>query len=343
MRLLVTGAAGFIGANFVRWLLQGPESSKVKKLIAYDLLTYAGNLANLQGLETNPAFSFVKGDIRDNDKLEELIEKEEVDVVINFAAESHVDRSITNPLDFVRTNIEGTLVILNVARKFKVSRFIQISTDEVYGSLGPEGRFSELSPIDPSSPYSASKASADFLVLAAHKTYAQDVCVTRCSNNYGPYQFPEKLIPLFITNALDDKPLPVYGDGKNVRSWLHVDDHSRAIFAVLEKGRAGEIYNIGGAPESEKENLEVTAEILKILGKPSDLMRYVEDRKGHDRRYAVDFSKINKELGWKPQVNFKEGIKSTIDWYCNNSSWWKEIKTGEYMSYYQKQYGSTFC
>ena len=343
MRLLVTGAAGFIGANFVRWLLQGPESSKVKKLIAYDLLTYAGNLANLQGLETNPAFSFVKGDIRDNDKLEELIEKEEVDVVINFAAESHVDRSITNPLDFVRTNIEGTLVILNVARKFKVSRFIQISTDEVYGSLGPEGRFSELSPIDPSSPYSASKASADFLVLAAHKTYAQDVCVTRCSNNYGPYQFPEKLIPLFITNALDDKPLPVYGDGKNVRSWLHVDDHSRAIFAVLEKGRAGEIYNIGGAPESEKENLEVTAEILKILGKPSDLMRYVEDRKGHDRRYAVDFSKINEELGWKPQVNFKEGIKSTIDWYCNNSSWWKEIKTGEYMSYYQKQYGSTFC
>ena len=336
MKILVTGAAGFIGSNFVRWAL---ENKSPEKIVAYDLLTYAGNLANISSLSEKNELKFVKADIRDRDSLVSQIKAEQIDTIINFAAESHVDRSIESPLDFVRTNIEGTQVLLSVARELDIDKFIQISTDEVYGSLGPEGRFSEDSPIDPSSAYSASKASADFLALAEYKTFKRNVCVTRCSNNYGPFQFPEKLIPLFVTNSLDNKKLPVYGDGKNIRSWLHVDDHSSAIWAVLEGGRAGEVYNIGGSPESEKENIFVTKKILEILGKDENLMEYVEDRKGHDRRYAVDYSKIKNELGWEPKVSFEEGIKNTISWYCENEQWWKEIKSGEYLDYYKKQYG----
>ncbi len=336
MKILVTGAAGFIGSNFVRWVL---SNKSPEKIVAYDLLTYAGNLANLDDLSEQNNLKFVKADIRDRDALIKEIKSEKIDTIINFAAESHVDRSIDSPLDFVKTNVEGTQVLLSVARELDVDKFIQISTDEVYGSLGPEGRFTESSPIDPSSAYSASKAASDMLALAEYKTFKRHICVTRCSNNYGPFQFPEKLIPLFVTNCLDSKSVPVYGDGKNIRSWLHVDDHSRAIWSVLEKGRAGEVYNIGGAPESEKENIFVTKKILEILGKDESLIEYVEDRKGHDRRYAVDYTKIKNELGWEPQVGFEEGIKNTISWYCENDKWWKEIKSGQYLEYYEKQYG----
>jgi len=339
MRLLVTGGAGFIGANFVRFALGDLDSSGVEHIAVIDSLTYAGNIANLDGLEQRDDFSFYKGDIRDSELVEKIISSEKIDVVVNFAAESHVDRSILNPLEFVRTNIEGTQVLLNTARKCGVPKFVQISTDEVYGSLGPTGRFTEQSPLEPSSAYSASKTSADLLVLAAGITHDYNVCVTRCSNNYGPYQFPEKLIPLFVTNALQDKPLPLYGDGKNIRSWLYVDDHSRAILAVIKDGRKGEVYNIGGAPESEKENIEVTQEILKILGKPDTLVKYVEDRKGHDRRYAVDYSKIKEELGWEPKVSFTDGLAQCLEWYQQNEPWWQSIKSGEYMEFYDKYYG----
>lgn len=338
MRLLVTGGAGFIGANFVRYTFEH-ESDDVSHIAVLDSLTYAGNLANLDGLNERKDFSFYKGDIRDSELVEEILSKEKIDVVVNFAAESHVDRSILNPLEFVRTNIEGTQVLLNTARACNVPKFVQISTDEVYGSLGPTGRFTESSPLEPSSAYSASKTSADLLVLAAGITHDYNVCVTRCSNNYGPYQFPEKLIPLFVTNALQDRPLPLYGDGKNIRSWLYVDDHSRAILAVIKDGKKGEVYNVGGAPESEKENIEVTQEILSILGKPDTLVKYVEDRKGHDRRYAVDYSKIKKELGWEPQVSFTDGLAKCLEWYQENESWWQAIKSGEYMKFYEKYYG----
>ena len=337
--MLVTGGAGFIGANFVRWLLVGEgRQHGQNRVVVLDALTYAGNLANLSGLE-NFDFRFVRGDIRDQKLVSEILAEESIDAVVNFAAESHVDRSIVDPLAFVRTNIEGTQVLLNAAMAAGVSRYLQISTDEVYGSLGPEGRFTETTPLDPSSAYSASKTAADLLVLATHRTHGFPALVTRCSNNYGPYQFPEKLIPLFITNALADKPLPLYGDGRNVRSWLHVDDHSRAIMMVLERGKVGEVYNVGGAPESEKENRDVTAAILSLLGKPADLIRRVEDRKGHDRRYAVDFSKINRELGWAPKVDFESGLKQTVQWYLDNHSWWEAIKSGEYQRYYDQLYG----
>ena len=340
MRILVTGGAGFIGSNFIRWVYErsGLDAARFR-IVNLDLLTYAGNLANLAGLESHFDYRFVRGDIRDAELVEKLLREERIEAVINFAAESHVDRSILDPLAFVRTNVEGTQVLLNSAMSVGVPRFLQVSTDEVYGSLGPTGRFVETTPLDPSSAYSASKAGADMLVLAAFKTHHYSVNVTRCTNNYGPYQFPEKLIPLFITNALTGQPLPLYGDGKNVRSWLHVDDHSRALMAVLERGVPGEVYNVGGHTESEKENVAVTAEILTLLGKPKDLVRYVEDRKGHDRRYAVDYSKIKRELGWEPQVDFSKGLLSTVEWYKENSQWWQAVKSGDYQKFYEKYYG----
>lgn len=340
MNILVTGGAGFIGSNFVRWIFErGGKAFGAHRVVVLDSLTYAGNLANLEGLEGRFDYRFVKGDIRDAERVGAVLSEEKIDAVINFAAESHVDRSILDPLAFVRTNVEGTQVLLNAALAAGIKRYIQISTDEVYGSLGPEGRFTEHSPIAPSSAYSASKAGADMLALATFTTHGLPVCVTRCSNNYGPYQFPEKLIPLFISNAMGDIPLPLYGDGKNVRSWLHVDDHSKAIMMVLLNGRPGEVYNIGGAPESEKENAEVTQAILKILDKPPTLIRRVEDRKGHDRRYAVDFSKIKAELGWEPEIDFVSGLKATVEWYKQNVAWWSAIKSGEYQKFYQRYYG----
>ena len=305
-----------------------------------DSLTYAGNLENLAGLEEAYDFRFVRGDIRDLEGVTRLLREEKIDTIINFAAESHVDRSILDPLAFVRTNVEGTQVLLYAGMQQQVKRYLQISTDEVYGSLGPEGRFTETTPLEPSSAYSASKAAADLMVLASVRTHGFPAMVTRCSNNYGPYQFPEKLIPLFVTNALTDQPLPLYGDGKNVRSWIHVDDHSRAIMLVLEKGKPGEVYNIGGAPESEKENRFVTETILDMLGKPDSLIKPVEDRKGHDRRYAVDYSKMQRELGWEPKIGFDQGIQSTVDWYVKNRPWWEAVKTGEYQEFYDRYYGS---
>jgi dTDP-glucose 4,6-dehydratase len=341
MRILVTGGAGFIGSNFVRWLFErSGKRFEVSRVVVLDALTYAGNLANLESIEQNyQAYSFVKGDIRDAKLVRKIIAEEEINTLVNFAAESHVDRSIIGSLEFVRTNVEGTQVLLEEARIANVSKFLQVSTDEVYGSLGPTGRFSESSPLCPSSAYSASKAGADLLVLANFRTHGQKVFVSRCSNNYGPYQFPEKLIPLFITNALNNEPLPLYGDGKNVRSWLHVDDHSEAIMLILQGGAPGEVYNIGGAAESEKENIETTKAILKILNKPESLIRPVQDRLGHDRRYAVDYSKIERELGWTPKVDFESGLVSTVNWYVENTSWWKAIKTGEYKSFYEMYYG----
>ena len=340
MNILVTGGAGFIGSNFVRWIFErGGKQFGSHRVVVLDSLTYAGNLANLEGLDGSVDYRFVRGDIRDAERVQSVLAEEQIEAIVNFAAESHVDRSILDPLAFVRTNVEGTQVLLNAALAAGVKKFVQISTDEVYGSLGPEGRFTEHSPIAPSSAYSASKAGADMLALAAFTTHGLPVCVTRCSNNYGPYQFPEKLIPLFISNAMADIPLPLYGDGKNIRSWLHVDDHSKAIMLVLTKGRPGEVYNIGGAPESEKENVEVTQAILQILGKPPTLVRRVEDRKGHDRRYAVDYSKIKAELGWEPEVSFEPGLRSTVEWYTKHVAWWSAIKSGEYQHFYQRYYG----
>ena len=339
MKLLVTGGAGFIGSNFVRWLFEREgKTLGDHEVIVLDSLTYAGNLANLKGLEGNFNYQFVKGDIRDVSLVDNLLENSKFDAIINFAAESHVDRSILDPLAFVRTNIEGTQVLLNAGMKSGVPKFLQVSTDEVYGSLGPTGLFREDTPLNPSSAYSASKASSDLLALAAHKTHGYNVSVTRCTNNYGPYQFPEKLIPLFITNALHGEPLPLYGDGKNVRSWLHVDDHSSALFKVLSEGRSGEVYNIGGDESAEKENLEVTQSILKLLDKPSTLVRYVEDRLGHDRRYAVDFGKIRVELNWEPKISFEDGLQQTVDWFKQNEEWWSSIKSGEYTKFYELYY-----
>lgn len=335
-RLLVTGGAGFIGSNFTRWILD--NEPLVERLIVLDLLTYAGNLENIADLRTDKRFHFERGDIADTKLVSEILKREGINCVINFAAESHVDRSILDPLSFVRTNVEGTQTLLNTAMDCGISRYIQISTDEVYGSLGPEGRFTESTPLDPSSAYSASKAGADLLVLAAHRTHKFPAMVTRCSNNYGPYQFPEKLIPLFITNALNDQPLPLYGDGMNVRSWLHVDDHSRAIALVMKGGKPGEVYNIGGAPEAERTNVNVTDAVLKILEKPKSLIKPVEDRKGHDRRYAVDYSKIKRELGWEPSVTFNEGLARTVQWYRDNQQWWSKVKSGEYQRFYELYY-----
>ena len=333
MKLLVTGGAGFIGSNFILYLLEKDESIEIVNL---DALTYAGNLANLKAVEDNPRYRFVRGDIVDAGLVEKIM-ADGIGAVINFAAESHVDRSIIDPDAFINTNILGTHVLLDAARKHEVSRFIQISTDEVYGSLGPKGYFTEETSLDPTSPYSASKTSADLLALACFKTFDLPVMVTRCSNNYGPYQFPEKLIPLFITNALEDKPLPIYGDGKNIRDWLHARDHAAAIDTVLKKGAPGEVYNIGG--NNERTNLEITEAILTALDKPRELIRFVADRPGHDRRYAIDSSKIKRELGWEPSYTFDRAMEETVSWYIQNRWWWEEIKSGQYQEYYKNLYG----
>jgi dTDP-glucose 4,6-dehydratase len=330
--VLVTGGAGFIGSNFVLYLLEKYPQFHVINL---DKLTYAGNLDNLKSVENHPNYTFIKGDICDEKLVEEIVAGG-VDYLINFAAESHVDRSITDPGIFVRTNVLGTQVLLEAAKKYGVKKYIQISTDEVYGSLDKEGYFTETSPLTPNSPYSASKASADLFVRAYYKTFGLNVNITRCSNNYGPYQFPEKLIPLMISNALEGKELPVYGDGLYVRDWLYVEDHCRAIDVVMRQGKPGEIYNIGGS--NEKTNLEIVKLILRELNKPESLIRFVKDRPGHDRRYAIDSSKIQKELNWKPQYDFLSGLKLTIQWYQEHVDWWRKIKSGEYQEYYQKMY-----
>ena len=334
MKLLVTGGAGFIGSNFIRYLHSKYPAYEVINL---DTLTYAGNLENLADISGERFYRFVKGDIADVSLVRQVF-TEGIEVVVNFAAESHVDRSIEDASSFITTNITGTQVLLEAARAHQVKRFIQISTDEVYGSLGPQGLFTEHSPLSPNSPYSASKAGADHLVRAYYETFRLPVMITRSSNNYGPYQFPEKFIPLFITNALVDEPLPLYGDGLNVRDWLQVEDNCAAIDLVLHRGKEGEIYNVGG--NCEKTNLEVVKIILKELNKPESLLRFVKDRPGHDRRYALDTAKIARELGWYPQCSFEEGIRHTIAWYRHHAGWWEKIKSGEYRSYYQKMYGS---
>ncbi|HLB34460.1 MAG: dTDP-glucose 4,6-dehydratase [Verrucomicrobia bacterium RIFCSPHIGHO2_12_FULL_41_10] len=329
MRIIVTGGCGFIGSNFVRQVL---ARSEVTALINIDDLTYAGNLENLTSIDKDPRYRLVKADIADAPRMESLFKEETqrggepFDAIINFAAESHVDRSITGPAEFIRTNIVGTGVLLQVAREHGIKRFLQVSTDEVYGSLGPQGRFTETTPLSPNSPYSASKAGADLLVAAAYHTYGQDTLITRCSNNYGPYQFAEKLIPLMIISALHDRPLPVYGDGLNIRDWIHVEDHCEALWQVLIHGRSGEVYNVGA--DSERSNIDVVHQILKYLKKPESLINYVTDRLGHDRRYAIDSSKIHEELGWKPQRQFSEGLIATIRWYLEHESWWKNQVAG---------------
>lgn len=333
MTILVTGGAGFIGSNFIRHLLSQYPSYTV---INVDKLTYAGNLENLKDVENKPNYFFEKIDICDRTGIEACVEKYHVDAIVNFAAESHVDRSILGAAEFVQTNIVGTAVLLDIAKQKGIKRFLQVSTDEVYGSLGSTGFFTEETPIHPNSPYSASKASADLLVLAYHHTHGLPVLVTRCSNNYGPYQFPEKLIPLMIANALSNKPLPVYGDGLNVRDWLHVKDHCSAIDVVLHRGKEGEVYNIGG--HNEKKNIEIVKLILQYLEKPESLITFVKDRPGHDRRYAIDSSKIQRELGWKPQYTFETGIKETIEWYVTHQEWWQRILSGEYREYYRTMY-----
>ena len=321
MRILVTGGCGFIGSNFVRLALRDSQ----EQITNIDALTYAGNPANLSGVRERfgDRYEFFQADIADREAMEAILSKAQFDSIVNFAAESHVDRSISEPGNFIHTNVAGTEVLLEAARKHQVKRFVQVSTDEVYGSLGPTGRFTEESPLDPSSPYSASKASADLLALAAHKTFGQEVVITRCSNNYGPLQFPEKLIPLMITNALADKKLPVYGDGLNVRDWIHVEDHCRAILAVLRNGRPGEVYNIGA--DAELQNIAVVELILETLGKPHELIGYVTDRLGHDRRYAIDSAKVRSELGWKPRQTPREGIVETVRWYLENREWWEPL------------------
>ena len=317
------------------------EKHPEDRIICVDSLTYAGNLSTLESVMNNPGFRFVKLDIRDRKGVGCLFEEEKPDVVVNFAAESHVDRSIEDPGIFLETNIMGTAVLMDACRKYGIQRFHQVSTDEVYGDLPldrPDLFFTEETPIHTSSPYSTSKASADLLVLAYHRTYGLPVTISRCSNNYGPYQFPEKLIPLMIANALADKPLPVYGEGLNVRDWLYVEDHCRAIDLILENGRVGEVYNIGG--HNEKANIEVVKIILEQLGKPESLITYVTDRKGHDQRYAIDPTKIHNELGWLPETKFEDGIRKTIQWYLDNEAWWKNIVSGEYQQYYEKMYGN---
>ncbi|MCL4439101.1 MAG: dTDP-glucose 4,6-dehydratase [Firmicutes bacterium] len=316
--VLVTGGAGFIGSNFIHYMFKKYPGVKVVNL---DLLTYAGNPENLKDLVDNPDYNFVKGDIADSKIVNQITGG--VEYIINFAAESHVDRSIEDPSVFIRTNVMGTQVLLEAARKNGVERYLQISTDEVYGSLGPTGYFTETTPLAPNSPYSASKAGADLLAKAYHETYGLPVLITRCSNNYGPYQFPEKLIPFFIKRLLNNQTVPVYGDGLNVRDWLHVADHCSAIDLVLQKGRVGEVYNIGG--NNEKTNIEITKLVLTGLGKPESMIEYVKDRLGHDRRYAIDSSKIQEELGWTPTISFEEGIKQTIAWYLDNREWWKNL------------------
>lgn len=334
MNIFVTGGAGFIGSNFVHYML---EKYPKYKIVNFDLLTYAGNLENLKSVEDNPNYTFIKGDIANRELVDYIVKSYKIDVIVNFAAESHVDRSITNPDSFVKTNVLGTQALLDVARANNIEKFVQISTDEVYGTLGETGYFTETTPLEPNSPYSSSKAGGDLLVRAYHETYGLNVNITRCSNNYGPYQFPEKLIPLMITNAMEGKELPIYGDGKNIRDWLHVKDHCSAVDLVIHKGKPGEVYNIGG--HNERTNNEIVHLIVEKLGVSKDLIKYVEDRLGHDRRYGIDPTKIMTELGWKPEYTFDTGIVETIQWYIDNQDWWKNIKSGNYMEYYAKQYG----
>lgn len=344
--ILVTGGAGFIGSNYVKYMLNTHNYN----IVNLDALTYAGNLENLMEVENNLKYTFIKGDIRNREVVEQLFEKHQIDTIVNFAAESHVDRSIVEPEIFLTTNILGTQCLLDVAKKsWKVNpddkycrefksgvKYFQVSTDEVYGALGKTGLFTETTPLSPNSPYSASKASADMIVRSYHETYGMPVNITRCSNNYGPYQFPEKLIPLMINNCKTDKQLPVYGDGMQIRDWLHVADHCSAIDTVLHNGKVGEVYNIGG--NNEKANIEIVKLMISALGKSEDLIQYVQDRPGHDRRYAIDNTKITSELGWKPSYTFEQGIKETIEWYLNNEEWLKNIISGSYLKYYKKMY-----
>lgn len=333
MKIMVTGGAGFIGSNFILQLL---ETDPQIEILNFDALTYAGNLDNLSAVEKDPRYSFFKGDICSKEDVASAMAAN-FDAVVHFAAESHVDRSLEEPDLFLKTNILGTQILLDRAKEIGLGRFVMVSTDEVYGSLGAEGAFSETTPLAPNSPYSASKASADMLCRAYHHTFAMDIATTRCSNNYGPLQFPEKLIPLIIANALEDKDLPVYGDGKNIRDWLYVRDHCTAIEAVLRKGKAGSIYNIGG--NSEKENIEVVKTLLDTLGKPHSLIKYVTDRPGHDLRYAIDATLIREELGWEPSVSFETGIADTVNWYTANGAWLEKIRSGSYKEYYDRMYG----
>ena len=333
MQVLVTGGAGFIGSSFIRCLLDARADCSV---VNYDLLTYAGNLRNLDKVAHDSRYGFVRGDIADAVSVEELFSKHSFDVVINFAAETHVDRSILDSGPFIRTNVEGTRCLLEASRRHRVSKFVQISTDEVYGSLGPQGAFREDSPLDPTSPYSASKTGADLLALAYFKTFGLPVLVTRCCNNYGPYQFPEKLIPVLIANARDDRKLPIYGDGSNVREWIFCDDHSRAVLTAIERGVPGEVYNIGSGVE--RTNLDVVREILRLMGKPESLIEFVKDRPGHDRRYAIDCSRIRHEWGWSPQTGFSTGLELTIAWYLDNQAWVRDIRDASYLSYYERMY-----
>lgn len=332
MKLLVTGGAGFIGSNFIRYMLMEQDEVHIVNL---DSLSYAGNLENLSDLSTDPRYTFIRGDIASVEDVEKVF-SQGIEAVINFAAETHVDRSILDASVFVRTNIEGTHVLLEACRRRKVSRFIQISTDEVYGSLDETGKFTEESPLAPNSPYAASKAAADLLARSYHKTYGMDVIVTRCSNNYGTHQFPEKLIPLMILNALENKALPVYGDGLQRRDWIHVKDHCQALQSVLMEGQPGRVYNIGS--DQEKQNLEMVHQILRILKKPSELIEFVTDRPGHDRRYAVDASRLKRELGWKPKIGLEEGIAQTVRWYQENSEWVAGVRSGAYIDYYEQMY-----
>ncbi len=337
MKIIVTGGAGFIGSNFIFYMLNKYPDYKI---VCLDMLTYAGNLETLKGIMDNENFSFYRGDIADKEFVDNLFEREKPDMVVNFAAESHVDRSIEDPGIFLKTNILGTQVLMDACRKFGIKRYHQVSTDEVYGDLPldrPDLLFTEETPIHTSSPYSSSKAGADLLVLAYYRTYGLPVSISRCSNNYGPYHFPEKLIPLMIANALADKPLPVYGEGLNVRDWLYVEDHCRAIDLIIHKGREGEVYNVGG--HNERANIDIVKIILDTLKKPHSLITYVTDRKGHDLRYAINPNKISNELGWVPETDFDRGIKMTIDWYLNNKEWWQNIINGEYQNYYEKMYG----
>ncbi len=330
--ILVTGGCGFIGSNFIRHML----SSSSARILNLDKLTYAGNLENLKGVEGHERYAFVRGDIADRKTLEQVFDKG-IDAVVNFAAESHVDRSIIDPDAFVQTNIYGAYCLLEQARKKGIGRFLQVSTDEVYGSLGKTGKFTEETRMAPNSPYSASKASADMLAMSYHKTFGLPVVITRCSNNYGPYQFPEKLIPLLISNALEGRDLPIYGDGLNIRDWIHVKDHCAALALVLDKGVPGNVYNVGA--ENEKTNMEIVELILDVMKKPRSLIKYVKDRPGHDQRYAIDNTKIRTELGFEVAISFETGMEETVSWYVENRPWWERIKTGEYLTYYESWYG----